>query len=81
MGLISDVKTETWNQLITHFEREGWEVIFNYDNFDKGIDYNAVTLQKGEEKIEFTWDNWTEGEIRGSDIMLNEIRRMLGTLP
>jgi hypothetical protein len=69
----SDVETDLWHRIIDTLIAEGWVVIEKYDNFDVGIDYDRVVLGKDGERIEFTWDNWTEGEIKCASGRLKEI--------
>jgi hypothetical protein len=63
MKVASDIKTELWNTVIADLQQEGWKITSKYDGFDAGIDYDALTLKKDELKIDFVWDNWSEGEI------------------
>jgi len=74
-GLVTacDVETHLWHRIIDALVADGWTVIEKYDNFDMGIDYDRVVLAKDGEQIEFTWDNWTEGEIKCSSARLKEI--------
>jgi len=73
MIIVEDIKTELWNDIISHCKSAGWEVSLDYNGTDKGIDYDYVILKKGNEKIHFTWDNWFEGIITCSDPVLTEI--------
>jgi hypothetical protein len=74
-GLVTacDIETDRWNKIIETHIANGWTVIEKYDQFDAGIDYDRVVLEKNSERIEFTWDNWTEGEIKCSPGRLKEI--------
>lgn len=67
MQKASDIKTELWNTIITDLQQAGWQMTSKYNGFDAGIDYDALTLVKDDFKIEFVWDNWSEGEIICSD--------------
>ncbi|MBX2915589.1 MAG: hypothetical protein KF856_10010 [Cyclobacteriaceae bacterium] len=67
MQKASDIKTELWNTIIADLQKTGWAITSKYNGFDAGIDYDALTLAKDDWKIEFVWDNWSEGEIICSD--------------
>ncbi|MBX2898158.1 MAG: hypothetical protein KF775_00820 [Cyclobacteriaceae bacterium] len=64
MKVANCIKTELWNRIIDDLLQAGWSITRKYDGFDAGIDYNAFVLEKDDLKIEFTWDNWFEGEIK-----------------
>ena len=71
--VVKDIETKEWNTIIESLKKRGWIVKSEYDNFDAGIDFSAYTLRKGNQKIYFEWDNWSEGEIRGSKEILELI--------
>lgn len=69
-----DIKTNDWNRIITELRNSGWKTEFKYEGFDAGIDYDAVTLRDNENQIiEFTWDNWLEGDITCEESILKEL--------
>jgi hypothetical protein len=68
-----DIKTELWNTIIETLINDDWKVIYKYDAFDAGIDFDLIILEKNNEKILFGWDNWLEGEMQCSKIRLKEI--------
>jgi hypothetical protein len=72
------IKTEIWHDIIDMLVENQWRVVEKYDGFDVGIDYNRVVLEKDNEKIEFTWDNWTEGEILCLENRLSDIEKKTG---
>jgi len=74
MKTITDIKTEVWNNIIETLIERDWKVTYKYDGIDAGIDYGAVTLEKGNQKIECTWDNWFEGEIQATEAILEKLR-------
>ena len=67
MQIASDIKTKIWNTIIADLQQSGWKITNKYNGFDAGIDYDALTLDKDDWKIDFVWDNWNEGEIICSD--------------
>ncbi|GGG34085.1 hypothetical protein GCM10011344_38530 [Dokdonia pacifica] len=69
------IKTELWNQLIQYHIKEGWKVTYRYDNFDVGIDFDLVILEKNGEEILFGWDNWVEGELQCATHRMTEIEK------
>lgn len=72
---IDHIETELGNTILDKLKSERWRVISQYSPlaFDKGIDYDSYTLQKGQEKLEFEWDNWFEWKISGSEMVLAEL--------
>ena len=69
-----DIKTEIWNNIIAELQNNGWDTIFKYEGFDVGIDYDAITLKNNKNQIiEFTWDNWSEGDITSEEDILKEL--------
>ena len=72
---IENVETETWHRVIEDLESQGFEVVYRYDGFDAGIDYNQFDLKNSAgELVVFEWDNWTEGEIKGAPERLEALR-------
>lgn len=65
--IVTDIKTEVGNDVLTQLARAGWRVAYEYPltAFDKGIDFDAYTLARGGERVEFEWTNWDEWTIRG----------------
>lgn len=64
MVIATGIVTENWNECIRILLKDGWTKTFSYDNFDVGIDFDFIRLEKGNEKILLAWDNWFEGEIK-----------------
>ena len=72
---IEHVETETWHRVIEDLESEGFEEVYRYGGFDAGIDYSRFDLKNGaDELVVFEWDNWAEGEIKGTAERLEAIR-------
>ncbi|NBP67424.1 MAG: hypothetical protein EBU52_01635 [Cytophagia bacterium] len=57
------IETLIWEKIIQLLIHGGWTVVYEYDNYDKGIDSDLIILKKNNEKILLGWDNWFEGEI------------------
>ncbi len=70
----TDIETETWYKILEGLKSRSWTVISEYKLFDKGIDYDAYYLKKGKDKLDMQWDNWAEGEIKGSPEILDTIQ-------
>lgn len=68
-----DIKTELWNEVFDYLINDGWIVMYKYDGFDAGIDYDLIILEKQQEKILLGWDNWQEGEMQCSKASLKMI--------
>ena len=67
MPIATDIKTDNWNLCIKELTTDGWEMTFKYDEFDAGIDFDFIRLEKRNEKILLGWDNWVEGEIKAQE--------------
>lgn len=63
---IENIRTETWHRIIEELKASGFELTYEYDGMDAGIDYNRYDLlnRADNELIIFEWDNWLEGEIK-----------------
>lgn len=75
MIIATNIKTELWNRIIKQFVKDDWIPTFIYDNFDAGIDWNFIILEKDQEEIIFGWDNWFEGEIKCNKFRMLEIEK------
>jgi hypothetical protein len=73
---IGNVKTETWHQIMRDLRARGFREVYQYGGVDAGIDYNRYELanEAGDELVVFEWDNWSEGEIRGTPSRLESLR-------
>lgn len=78
MIIIENIETSLWNQIINDLVSDGWVISSQYDNFDKGIDFNSKTLRKGKVKIDFEWDNWEEGVIKCKESEIEYIEKLVG---
>ena len=60
-----NVDTSVWNQIISHLIKINWEIVYKYDAFDAGIDYDLIILKNKESSKELVlgWSNNEEGEI------------------
>jgi hypothetical protein len=72
-----NIKTEVWNAIITLMTNRGWLITYKYDEFDAGIDFDFVVLEKNGEEILLGWDNWVEGEIKCSEKLMREIESLV----
>ncbi|MEZ5336942.1 MAG: hypothetical protein R3F46_01655 [bacterium] len=75
---LTGIVTDEWNRLLAHCAETGWQCVFSYDMFDKGIDYDLYILERSGEEIRFGWDNWFEGEIKCSPQLRSELEVLLG---
>lgn len=78
MPIAIGIKTENWNQCIEELLNSGWEKSYKYDQFDAGIDFDFIRLEKGNEKILLGWDNWFEGEIKAEQKHLDFLTKKTG---
>ncbi|MBX2981980.1 MAG: hypothetical protein KF843_04880 [Flavobacteriales bacterium] len=75
--VIKEIKTELWIELIKSSVNDGWRIVHEYDNFDKGIDHDFFILTKGSEMMFFAWDNWFEGEIKCTEERQRELEKQV----
>ena len=80
---IEGIKTETGNQIIEALLQAGWQQTKAYSPlaFDKGIDYDSYTLQKGSCELTFEWSNWFEWEVTGPAKELEKLIEQFGLPP
>lgn len=73
--ILEDIETQAGYSLLKALINEGWEVTSQYSDqmFDKGIDFDAYTLQRNSDKIEMEWDNWTEWTLSGPRDVITKI--------
>ena len=62
--IATGVGTENWYSLVEYLKNDGWKLTAEYNQFDKGIDFDLYEFKKGNKKILMAWDNWFEGEIK-----------------
>jgi hypothetical protein len=72
------IPTELWNKIIKSLANDNWKFTYQYDGFDRGIDFNLMAMEKNGEKILFGWDNWDEGEIQCSETIMQQIEKIAG---
>jgi len=76
METATNIETNLWNTLIKKLIADQWRVIYKYDNFDAGIDFDLLILEKSGEEILLGWDNWFEGEIQCSKERMTRIEEL-----
>jgi hypothetical protein len=52
-------------------------VNYKYENFDSGVDFDFIILEKKREEILLSWDNWFEGELQCSEHSMNLIENLV----
>ena len=72
--LITDIPTETFNQILADLCADGWRVVSEYNGFDAWIDYGSVVLRRDGETLTFEWTNWFEGEVYGPDALILKLQ-------
>lgn len=77
MVIATNIKTDKWNEIIQILKKEGWKTTYKYDNFDAGIDFDFIRLERKGEKILLAWDNWFEGEIKCTSKQLEELENQI----
>lgn len=75
--VITDIKTDKWNEIISVLKNEGWKVVSEYDLFDKGIDFDGLELVKDQQRIILAWDNWFEGELLASEEVIEFLEKKI----
>lgn len=76
--ILSDIPTDTFNQILADLCADGWKILREYDGIDAWIDYGNIELGKDELRLTFEWDNWFEGIIDGPDAFVEEIKQRYG---
>ncbi len=76
--IATDIKTEYWYFIIESLKKDGWKVTKEYNQFDKGIDFDLYELTLNGEKILFAWDNWLEGEIKCTEQRMRNLESTFG---
>ena len=76
--IATSVETKIWYSIIETLKKDGWEVATEYNQFDKGIDFDLYELAQKGEKILFAWDNWFEGEIKCSEQRMRDLENTFG---
>ena len=76
--IATDIKTEVWYSIIESLKKDGWKVTTEYNQFDKGIDFDLYELTLNGEKIVFAWDNWFEGEIKCTEQIMKNLATTFG---
>ncbi|MBV9926183.1 MAG: hypothetical protein JOZ96_14280 [Acidobacteria bacterium] len=73
---IENIETGLWHRIIKDLKSRGFKVVYRYDNFDVGIDFDRVELRDpaGGELVVFEWDNWMEGEVMAAPALLEALR-------
>lgn len=73
------ISTDTWNRIVELLHADQWSVVYEYDNFDKGIDADLIVFEKNGERILLGWDNWFEGEIYCSTSRMEHLEKSVAT--
>lgn len=66
-----------YREVVAHLTADQWQVTNAYDNFDAGIDFDFIILEKEGEEILMGWDNWFEGELGCSPALLEQIEMLV----
>ena len=77
--IATNIETAIFYSIIEFLKKNDWNLTAEYDKnvFDKGIDFDFYEFCKGDEEIKLAWNNWFEGEIKGTTETLNEIAQHL----
>lgn len=69
---IIDIETNLGNRILEGCLSDGWKKTSEYSHlmFDKGIDYDAYTIEKDHKLLDFEWTNWEEWEISGGEAII-----------
>ena len=61
------VGTDLGRTILKDLKSDGWEITSEYSDqmFDKGIDFDAYTLEREGCRIDFEWTNWQEWTMTG----------------
>ncbi|MEJ5105055.1 hypothetical protein [Chryseobacterium sp. MYb328] len=77
--IATNIETDTFYSIISLLKTDHWHMDIEYDHrlIDKGIDFDFYQFSKDEEHLLLAWNNWTEGEIKGTEKTISEIARQL----
>jgi hypothetical protein len=78
LATIKDIPTKKFNLLAESLIKSGWIKTYEYSGFDAWIDYGRIDLRKGNRRLKFEWDNWTEGSIEGVSDIVEDIGKVHG---
>ena len=81
--IVADIETELGNRVLTELVRAGWAVEYEYPDstIDKGIDFDAYTITRNGDFLEFEWTNWDEWQIRGPRSVVQAVCAEFGIEP
>ena len=70
---IENVETILGNAIIKDCLANGWSITSEYSKkmIDKGIDFDSYTISRNKQNLFFTWSNWDEWEIVGTEDTIN----------
>ena len=75
MVVVTRIETNLWNSILKDRISQGWQVISEYDGFDKGIDSDFIYLKRQDDEMFFGWTNWFEGEIKCTGSQRKELEQ------
>ncbi|WP_092211819.1 hypothetical protein [Desulfoluna spongiiphila] len=70
---IDNIRTELFNKILQDLIDDGWSYKNKYKQFNAWIDYGKLVLKKGNIRLVFEWDNWTDGVIFGKQAELQQL--------
>jgi hypothetical protein len=75
MIIATNIKTDIFYSIVKFLKKNDWKLIAEYSDeiFDRGIDFDLYQFSKNNETILLVWNNWSEGEIKTTSKILNEI--------
>jgi hypothetical protein len=77
MIVATGIDTDLWTQTLAALKADHWVVTYKYNEFDAGIDFDLVRLERGSEQILLGWDNWDEGEIKCTEETMKLIESLM----
>ena len=78
LATIKDIPTDAFNALARQLIASGWKKTYEYTGFDAWIDYGRIKLRKNGSRLNFEWDNWTEGSVEGPRQIIEDIAKDTG---
>jgi len=74
---IDNIPTGVFDEILKRLVKSGWVKTYEYDNFDKGIDFDKIILAKEGRELTFEWDNWMEGEVNGQEVDMIMVQSLI----
>ena len=75
--IATNIETNLFYSILKYLKKNKWTLVAEYKKeiYAKGIDFDLYQFEKKDQIITLVWNNWDEGEIKASSIVLKEIAK------